>query len=70
MKQSVLPVSGLVTVEVDNVGGDLQIVGWERPEVVAKTDDAKLSLTADGQTIRAHSNGDLILYLARAGRQC
>ena len=65
MKQSVLPVSGLVTVEVENVGGDLQIVGWERPEVVAKTDDAKLSLTADGQTIHAHSNGDLILYLAR-----
>jgi hypothetical protein len=65
MKQSVLPVSGVVTVQVDNVGGDLQIVGWERPEIIAKTDDDELSLANDGQVIRANSDGDLILYLPR-----
>ncbi len=65
MRQSVLPMSGNVTVQVDEVGGDLQVVGWERPEIIAKTDDDELSLTTDGQTIHAHSAGDLILYLAR-----
>ena len=65
MKQNVLPVSGSVTVQVEIVGGDLQVVGWERPEVVAKTDDNELSLSADGQIIHAKSRGDLILYVAR-----
>ena len=65
MRQNTLPVSGPVTVNVENVGGDLQIVGWERAEITAKTDDSALNLTADGETIRASSNGDLILYVAR-----
>ena len=65
MRQNTLPVSGPVTVSVENVGGDLQIVGWERAEVTAKTDDSKLGLTADGETIHASSDGDLILYVAR-----
>src|SRR5512145_3060250 len=65
MRQNTLPVNGPVTVSVENVGGDLQIVGWERAEVTAKTDDNKLEMTADGETIHASSDGDLILYVAR-----
>ncbi len=30
MRQNTIPVTGPVTVCVENVGGDLQIVGWER----------------------------------------
>ncbi len=65
MKQSVLLVSGTVTIRIDDVGGDLQIVGWERQEIVAKTDDDELNLFADGQIVRVHSDGDLILYAPR-----
>jgi hypothetical protein len=65
MRQNTLPVSGPVTVSVENVGGDLQIVGWERAEVTAKTDDNKLELTTEGETIHVQSRGDLILYVAR-----
>ena len=65
MKQSILPVSGEVTVQVENVGGDLQIVGWERPEVVAKSDHDQLSMSEDGSVIHVQSSGDLILYVAR-----
>ena len=65
MRQNTLPVTGPVTVSVENVGGDLQIVGWERAEVTAKTDDNKLEMTVDGETIHASSDGDLILYVAR-----
>lgn len=65
MRQSVLPVNGSVNVQVDQVGGDLQVVGWERAEVVAKSDDNELSLSLEGQTARANSEGDLILYVPR-----
>ncbi len=65
MKQSVLAIKGDVTVQIDDVGGDLQIVGWERQEIVVKTDDDELNLIADGQIIRVHSDGDLILYAPR-----
>lgn len=65
MRQSVLPVSGDVTVQVELVGGDLQVVGWERPEISAKTDDDRLSLTTEGQVVHAQSKGDLILYVTR-----
>lgn len=65
MRQHTLPVSGPVTVIVENVGGDLQIVGWERAEITAKTDDDALTLVAEAESIRASSDGDLILYLAR-----
>jgi hypothetical protein len=47
------------------VGGDLQVVGWERPEISAKTDDNELVLTSEGQTVHANSHGDLILYVTR-----
>lgn len=65
MKQNVLPVSGSITVHIEHVGGDLQVVGWERAEVVAKSDDNELSLTSAGQSVSANSPGDLILYVPR-----
>lgn len=65
MKQQTLPVSGPVTVMVEHVGGDLQIVGWERAEITAKTDDNALNLTQEADGIRTSSQGDLIIYLAR-----
>lgn len=65
MRQNTLPINGSITISVENVGGDLQIVGWERAEVTAKTDDNRLELAADGETIHASSDGDLILYVAR-----
>lgn len=65
MRQQTLPVSGPLQVTVENVGGDLQIVGWERPEVTAKTDDNQLLLTQEGDSLKVSSAGDLILYLVR-----
>jgi len=65
MRQQTLPVNGPVTVIVEHVGGDLQIVGWERAEITAKTDDDALNLVMETDSIRTSSDGDLILYLAR-----
>jgi hypothetical protein len=65
MKQQTLPVNGPVTVIVEQVGGDLQVVGWERAEVTAKTDDNALQLVMEAEVMRTRSDGDLIIYLAR-----
>ena len=65
MKQSTLPVVGAATMQVEGVGGDLQIVGWERPEITAKTDGNTLVLEVIDGLIRVRSDGDLILYVAR-----
>lgn len=65
MKQERLIVSGFINMRVESVGGDLQVVGWERMEVQARTDGDVLTLAAEEQTIRAGCPGDLILYLPR-----
>jgi len=65
MKQSTVPAQGILAIQVDDVGGDLQIVGWERAEITAKTDGDELELVVEGQVVRAHSRGDLIIYIAR-----
>jgi hypothetical protein len=65
MKQSTVPSEGILTLQVDDVGGDLQIVGWERAEITAKTDDDELDLVVNGPVVRTRSDGDLILYVAR-----
>lgn len=65
MKQSTLPVNGPMTLLVEGVGGDLQIVGWERPEITAKTDGNELVFESVAQSIRVRCDGDLILYVAR-----
>ena len=63
MKQKTLNSSGITGLNVTHVGGDLQVVGWERAEVSAKSDDDRLSLEPEGETIQAASDGDLILYI-------
>ncbi len=65
MKQSTIAVSGPLTVIVDNMEGDLQVAGWERAEVSAKTDGDEFDLRVDGDKAHVHCKGDLILYLPR-----
>ncbi|GAB4491419.1 MAG: hypothetical protein Fur0016_03760 [Anaerolineales bacterium] len=63
MRQTTLTVTGAATLEVTNVSGDLQIVGWDRPEITAKADGDTLTLMVDDDTARASSDSDLILYI-------
>ena len=65
MKQTTLTVAGAAVLEVANVSGDLQVVGWERPEVTAKADGESLTLISDGQVARTSSDSDLIVYAPR-----
>lgn len=65
MKQNSVTVAGLKTVIIENINGDLQVAGWERPEVSIKTDDDDATLRVDGDRVFAAASGDLILYVPR-----
>ncbi len=65
MKQNTIPVSGPLTVIVDQIAGDLQVAGWDRPEVSVKTDGDDATLRVDDGQVYASAPGDLILYLPR-----
>ena len=63
MRQTTLTVAGASALDVTNVSGDLQVVGWDRPEITAKADGDALTLMVDGDQARAESDSDLILYI-------
>jgi len=63
MKQSTVAVNGPITVVVENMNGDLQVAGWERAEVSAKTDGNEFDLRVENGQAVVHCEGDLILYL-------
>ena len=71
MRQSTIAVNGSLTVVIDHVDGDLQVAGWDRAEVSARTDGDELDLRVEKDKAYAHSAGDLILYVPReASLQC
>jgi hypothetical protein len=46
MKQQTIQVSAKAKINVDSIPGDLQVVGWERNELMAKTDGSRLEVTS------------------------
>ncbi len=65
MQQQSLSVEPSVRVRVGAVPGDLRVAGWERSEIMAKTDGDKLTLTVEGGEARLSCDENLILYLPR-----
>ena len=68
MRQSTIAVNGPLTVVVDDMDGDLQVAGWERAEVSAKTDGDEFDLRLENGTAHVSCENDLILYLPRDAR--
>ena len=65
MQQQTITVSPNPNVTVHNVSGDLRVAGWERNELMAKTDGDVLDLVAGSDPITISCDEDLILYLPR-----
>ena len=65
MKQKTIPVNAKVKVLLSAVPGDLQIVGWERSELMIKTDGGRLDQTGNGESVEIVCDADLILYSPR-----
>ena len=65
MQQQTVTVKPNQNVRVINVSGDLRVAGWERNELMAKTDGDVLNLIANADPITITCDEDFILYLPR-----
>ena len=65
MKQQTIQVGARSKINVASVPGDLQVVGWERNELMAKTDGGQLDITSSGEASSVACDADLILYAPR-----
>jgi hypothetical protein len=65
MKQELIAVGAKPLIAVRAVSGDLQVTGWDRSELMAKTGGDVLEVTTDAEKVTVVSNGDLILYVPR-----
>ncbi len=65
MKQQTITVGPAPEVALQAIPGDLRVAGWERAEIMAKTDGDMLNITADGERISVSCDENLILYLPR-----
>jgi hypothetical protein len=65
MQQQTISASPQASVLVKHVHGDLRVAGWERAEIMAKTDGDALNLTSNQENVTVSCEEDLILYLPR-----
>lgn len=65
MNQTTIPVSGPLTIVIENISGDLQVAGWDHGEITAKTDGDAAELRVEDRIVYVHAEGDLALYLPR-----
>ena len=65
MKQQTIQIGAKAKLIVESVPGDLQVVGWERNELMAKTDGGQLDITSNDKVTSVACDADLILYTPR-----
>jgi hypothetical protein len=65
MKQETVAVSSSPKVSVESLPGDLRVAGWDRSELMMKTDGDRLEVTAETDPIVISCDEDLIIYLPR-----
>ncbi len=66
MQQQTVPVSPNAKVLVHDVHGDLRVAGWDRNELMVKTDGGHLDLASSADPITISCDEDVILYLPRS----
>ena len=66
MQQQTIPIASNANVLVHAVHGDLRVAGWDRSELMAKTDGSLLELVSTTDPITISCDEDVILYLPRA----
>ena len=53
------------TLKIESIEEDLQVIGWEREDLSAKTDGDDLKVDENG-VLKVRGDGSLILYIPRA----
>jgi len=65
MQQQTISAVKDVKVNISNIPGDLRVAGWERTEIMAKTDGDELQLIGKNGEVETSCDEDLILYVPR-----
>ena len=65
MQQNTVPIDPNANVNVQTVHGDLRVAGWDRNELMVKTDGSQLNLASTTDPISIACDEDVILYLPR-----
>lgn len=63
MKQQTLQADAGSEILLESISGDLRVAGWERNEIMLKTDGDELGLEASENKVCIKCDDDLILYL-------
>ncbi len=64
MSTNTISVGSNPQIEIDGVGGDLQVMGWDRTEIEARSDDLP-RLEQSGERVSVSSSSDLALSVPR-----
>jgi hypothetical protein len=65
MQQKTVPIDPKVNILVHAVRGDLRVAGWERNELMIKTDGSHLDMNSETDPISIACDEDVILYMPR-----
>ncbi len=65
MRQQTVPVSPTPNIVIEPIPGDLRLAGWDRSEIMVKTDGDALQISAGSDPIVISCDEDLIVYLPR-----
>src|SRR5512137_425814 len=68
MQQKTVPVDPKVNILVHAVRGDLRVAGWERNELMIKTDGSHLDMNSETDPISIACDEDVILYMPRSAK--
>jgi hypothetical protein len=66
VKQQTVTVSSTPNVCIESIPGDLRVAGWDRPEIMVKTDGDEMNIASQVDPIVISCDEDLILYIPRA----
>ncbi len=65
MQQQTISVSSTIEIRIANVPGNLRVAGWDRNELMAKTDGDSLELNTQNGHVTVSCDENLILYVPR-----
>jgi len=65
MQQQTVSVSSTPNLVVESIPGDLRVAGWDRSEIMVKTDGDELQISIETDPIVISCDEDLILYVPR-----
>ena len=66
MKQQTVTAIPTPNIVIKSIPGDLRVAGWDRSEIMVKTDGDGLEISAETDPIVISCNEDLILYVPRS----